>query len=273
MAISRRISIAYLWFFKSKHNITLAELCLFFFKPRARTIASYYINNVTREDNFIKVSFKNMPESLFWPYQMNFNRFYEICAETFDVNDWHRYEKVHTRVENNDVVVDAGAAEGLFSLSIVNRCKKIFVIEPSGLFYESLKKTFHRYIPEKVELLNCAIGDIDSDVEIKDDGISSTIIESKKGTIKMSTLDSLLLGKGKISYIKADVEGFEMSLLKGATNIIKSYKPKISIACYHTANDCQAMISFLRQLVPEYKYSLRGVVQFSGKPVMAHFYI
>lgn len=270
--MNRRIKILYYWLFKNKANIKISELYKFLKKPKVKSIGSRYITNISYFDGFIVVSFHRIGDKLYWPRKYNINNLYQVSAETFDKNDWHYYEYKTTKVLNGDIVLDLGAAEGLFSLSIIKRCKKVIIIEPNNLFYHALEKTFRKYIPQKVELFKYAVGDKDSVVELINHSISSSIIEAG-GNVKMTTLDNLLHNKGRITYIKADLEGYEMNMLKGASHIIRDYRPKMAISCYHQENDYREIINLVKELVPKYKYHLKGITHYTGKPVMIHFWI
>ncbi|MDD3296130.1 MAG: FkbM family methyltransferase [Candidatus Omnitrophica bacterium] len=273
MVLNRRIKIAYFWIFKKKHNVRIKELFYFIRKPRVERIGLRFIKNINYSNDFKIVSFKSMRNELYLPYSYRLNELYRICAETFDTSDWHHYENGVGKVNENDIVVDAGSAEGLFSLSIVERCKKVFVVEPNRNFIRALKKTFEQFNPQKVELFNAALGDNNVLAKAIGKGISGSVVESKKGDIKITTLDNLLKDKGKITYIKADLEGWEMKMLIGAKGIISKYKPKIVITAYHRDNEQGKMINFLKQIVPEYKYRVRGISQYSGRPILVWFWV
>lgn len=51
---------------------------------------------------------------------------------------------------------------------------------------------------------------------------------------KMISVDSL---NGGFSFIKADVEGSETAMLKGAESTILRCRTKMQIACYHRTGD------------------------------------
>jgi len=271
--MNRRIKILYYWLFKNKYGIKPLQLYKFLRTPKVETIGSRFIANISYQKDFIEISFKEIPNKLYWPKKYNLKYLYQVSAETFDKNDWHYYEYKTTQVFYDDIVVDIGASEGLFSLSVVERCKKLFIIEPNDFFYHALEKTFRKYIPQKVELFKCAVGNEESSIQLSNHSISSYVIEEKKGKTKMTTLDNLFYPNHRITYIKADLEGYEIKMLKGAIHIIEDYRPKMAIACYHLENDYKEIIKFVRELVPEYKYYIKGISQFSGRPVMIHFWI
>lgn len=85
------------------------------------------------------IKFKGLNDKLLWHKDLDMNGIYQVSAETFDKSDWHCYEHYGTTVEARDVVVDVGAAEGLFSLTAVGRCKKAYIVEPNPLFFDSLQ--------------------------------------------------------------------------------------------------------------------------------------
>lgn len=63
--------------------------------------------------------------------------------------------------------------------------------------------------------------------------------------------------KGKL-FMKFDVEGTEMEILKGAVETIKKYKSNLAICVYHYIDDIWKIPEYLKFLVPEYKFVLRG---------------
>lgn len=63
--------------------------------------------------------------------------------------------------------------------------------------------------------------------------------------------------KDKPTFIKVDIEGSEMDLISGASNIIKHYKPRIAICVYHKINDLYEIPLAIKKINPDYKMELR----------------
>ena len=61
----------------------------------------------------------------------------------------------------------------------------------------------------------------------------------------------------RVSFIKMDVEGAEMDVLKGMKYTIQRYKPKMAVCIYHKYQDIYDITAFLKALVPNYKFYFR----------------
>lgn len=57
--------------------------------------------------------------------------------------------------------------------------------------------------------------------------------------------------------LKLDIEGAEMSALRGGENWIIKNKPIIAICVYHKQEDILEIPAYCKKLVPEYKMYLR----------------
>jgi len=214
-----------------------------------------------------------LDRKLFLPAALKINDITLLLREALDPKHWHQYDTPVTPVTSDDIVVDCGTSEGIWAASIINKVKKVYLIEPQYNYYELLLKTFNSNSDkEKTEIINCALGNIDGNCNIDGTGNTAAIkINNEEGNLLIYKLDTLLKDKN-ISFIKADIEGFELEMLKGATEIIKKNKPKIAITVYHPDNNWKEIKNFLTLLVPEYKFIRKGLI-FKGKPLMLHAWI
>lgn len=268
----RRLKIVFFWLFKASNNVGFFELVSFFFKPTVRKCGIRYIKKIEAIHDWQKVSFSGVDAPLFWPRHFSIDGLYQVSAETFDATDWHFYQKKWTKVEDGEVLIDVGSAEGLFSLSVVNKCKKIFLIEPNKLFENALRKTFESN--QNIVIINKAVGKTAGEMYFNSASLEGKIghdVASSK--LDVVTIDSLFADEEKITYLKADLEGFELEMLLGAEKIIKAHRPKLAITSYHTENDPLKIISVVKGFVPEYNFAVKGIHQDEGKPVMIHFWI
>ena len=87
------------------------------------------------------------------------------------------------------------------------------------------------------------------------DSTSYASIDGNEQT-QMISIDASTNGK-KISFIKMDVEGFELQALKGAKECIKRDHPRLAIALYHKEEDLIEIPQYIQTLSKEYKFYLR----------------
>jgi FkbM family methyltransferase len=60
----------------------------------------------------------------------------------------------------------------------------------------------------------------------------------------------------KVDFIKMDIEGSELSALKGAEKTIRKFKPQLAISIYHSMNDFVNIPAWLKSLGLGYKLYL-----------------
>jgi len=151
-----------------------------------------------------------------WSESMIKEYYYTLQLEQ-DNNSPHRYLTNDFFVEENDVVADAGAAEGNFALSVIDKAKKIYLFETDEEWIEALNVTFEPW-KEKVKIVNKFLSD--------------------KNDEKNITLDSFFEKENGISFLKIDVDGAEERLLKGSDKILSQHKLlKLALCAYHNQND------------------------------------
>ncbi|MCX4339241.1 MAG: FkbM family methyltransferase [Lachnospiraceae bacterium] len=123
----------------------------------------------------------------------------------------HKYIEEEFDIEKDDVVIDVGAAEGNFSLQVIDRVSKLYIIEADVGWIEALRVTFRDYM-DKVVIFNKFITSLDSG--------------------KYATLDALI--EEPVNFIKMDIEGNEWDALQGAGTLIdRSENLKCAVCAYH----------------------------------------
>lgn len=129
-----------------------------------------------------------------------------------DENSPHRYLTDSFKVPDGAVVIDAGTAEGMFSLDIIDKVKKIYMFEPEKNWVDALKYTFGEYM-DKVVIINQCV---------------SNYVSEGTTTIDHSVTED------KVDFIKIDIEGEEYYALQGAEKLLKrSHNVKCDICAYH----------------------------------------
>lgn len=260
-------------FMRRRNGVTLPEMLRFFFAPSYASKAGGYIEKIEKEDPYLKVRVRGVPDALYYPADIPEHSLHMSVVECFDPNNWHYYEIPETRVRPEDVVVDGGAAEGIFGLKVGRRCKELYLVEPLPKFVRSLEKTFGGM--ENVHIVPYAISDRVFSATISDDDISSAISETGAGeAITVSTLDTLFMGKNiPVTYLKMDLEGHDFKAIVGAEQLIRRNRPRIAVTTYHDKDHAAQIGGFLQSIVPEYKIHCKGIYQYTGSPVMLHAWV
>lgn len=248
--------------------------------PTCTIIAKHYILKIIEDDAHKCIYLRNIKYPLYWPQDIPLHNLYMIISESLCKNNWHYYEVPETYVKSGDVVLDCGAAEGLFSLRIMGRAQCI-VIEPSPLFIGSLEKTFHN--KADVQIIPYALSNREGQERLiigtLNSALSSTVQDfSSKDLlmVKTTTIDKLVrdLGLTKVDYIKGDLESSELDVLQGGVQTIQNCKPKIALTTYHQGNNWRDIRDFMLSLVPNYRWRVKGLSYLNKfpQPVMIHFW-
>ena len=168
------------------------------------------------------------------------------CLEQ-DKQSPHSYRDESINYGPNDVVVDAGTAEGNFSLEIVDKVKKVYLFECSDGWQKPLKKTFEPW-GDKVEIIPLKLSSTEE--------LSST------------TLDRFFENKEPPTILKIDVDGDEKSLLEGAKNLLKNLDYlRIALCIYHKINDELEFTHLLQNLNFTVKTSQGYMIFYLDEPL------
>jgi len=161
----------------------------------------------------------------------------------------------------NEVFVDIGVFDFADSK---NFCKwaakgyeRIYAFEPDPAGYQKSLETLSslsEISSEKVELVNKGLSDKSGYEEFP--AIYGNGENENKINVEVVRLDEYLCGK-PVTFIKMDVDGAEMKVLKGALNTIKRHRPRLAVCIYHKYQDIYEIMSYILSLVPEYKCYIR----------------
>lgn len=162
----------------------------------------------------------------------------DYFTETLEYFQPCYYNEKH--VTDFEVLVDCGAYTGDTIESFIDamhgKYRKIYAYEPDERYYNIASQ----YIKDKklnVQLAQKAVGEC-----------------SGNGNIPIVSLDEDI--NEKITWIKMDIEGYELSALRGAKKLIQKYRPKLTICLYHNVQDIYEIPLYLNEIVPEYRFKL-----------------
>lgn len=189
----------------------------------------------------------------------------KYSPKILDTYDWlmesegpYCYEdnNINVSVNENDVVIDAGAWIGPFSAYAAKKKATVYAFEPSAENRIFLLETAR--LNGSIEVIPMGLSDESSVARFVEDGMGSKILDKATdgdNHVEITTLDEFVLKNNlkKIDFIKSDIEGFERKMLKGATNVLRTHAPKLAICTYHFPDDPQILSSIILEANPKYK--------------------
>ena len=86
--------------------------------------------------------------------------------------------------------------------------------------------------------------------------ISSAIQAGGELSIQIETLESII-GDRVPTYVKMDIEGFELAALQGGEAILRRTLPRVAVCIYHVQDHPWALPLYLHELGPSYRLYVR----------------
>lgn len=171
-------------------------------------------------------------------------------------------------LRSGEVFVDCGGFDGDTTEQFVKRCpnyERVWFFEPSQTNMrkakDRLKGIRHiQFIPKGV---SDHTGNLSFDA---DAGSASAVMESGINTIDVTTIDEEI--PEKVSFIKMDLEGWELKALAGARRHIQQDRPKLAIAVYHRASDFRNVPRLILDVQSHYDLYLRHYTEGWSETVM-----
>jgi FkbM family methyltransferase len=169
-------------------------------------------------------------------------------------------------VHKGDVVIDAGAWCGDFSAYSASKGAVVYAFEPTSSTFTWLLKTAELNKDcGKIIPIKCGLGEKRENIDlfVGDTPLagSNTIVPQRSKhlnfieNIEITTLDQFVIENNveKVNFIKADIEGAERYMLKGAVNVLKEFSPKLAICTYHFPDDPEILEKIILDANPKYK--------------------
>lgn len=187
-----------------------------------------------------------------------------------DKNQYFEFPELYRR---GTAFIDGGCYDCETSRIFAEWCKgaysSIIAFEPDPANYaECCEKIKNSPLPN-FQLVNAGLADRDGtavfDARSADSsciiltGVDSNQAETNSNhtiSIRTAAIDDIV-GDRTVGFIKMDIEGAEFDALHGAKNTILRDKPLLAICVYHLRGDVFAIMDYLHQLLPEYRFLLR----------------
>jgi len=196
-------------------------------------------NKVLNEDKSLNLFSKNF-------YYINLEDVLGSISQLI-VNDEYNLKDF---LKEDFVVFDIGANIGVFTCFAANLVKKgkVFAFEPVSFVFDVLKRNARDYDNVDCHKIGFASKAEEKEILIRqwapgDSTIKDSPIQRPfqsfdlKEKIEISTLDNFVEEKNfiKIDFIKIDVEGYEVEVLKGAIKTIKKFRPILGVSLHSSS--------------------------------------
>ena len=170
----------------------------------------------------------------------------------------------------DEVFVDCGAYVGdtveTYLFKRTGMFGKIFAFEPDSRNFKALSARSRRLIEEwalddgRINIVNAGVGRKTETLFVHraDSNLGHSLSNSADAgdTVNVVALDDYFLDQ-RISFLKADIESYELDMLKGAEKIIRRDRPKMVICIYHNAVDFYSIPLLVKEFRPDYKLMIR----------------
>lgn len=161
-------------------------------------------------------------------------------------------------------VIDAGAYiadTALYFSSKIGAAGKVYAFEAMPENVAAAEDNLRLNACGNVEMAPLALSDAACELRFSLNTIApSSSCQNTQGEMAVQAvdLDSFAEQRGiRVDFIKSDIEGGEMALLRGAARTIRRDAPTCGIALYHKQADYHEIPRFLSSLRPDYIFYFR----------------
>lgn len=168
-----------------------------------------------------------------------------------------------------DTAIDAGGCYGDTALYFAHKAGPTgrvasfeFLPDNLGIYRKNL--ALNPSLAERIRLYEHPVWSTSGEeLFVSGNGPGTTVgpVRKTSDALKVTTLKiDDLVNSGdleKVDFIKMDIEGAEMEALKGAENVLRTFRPKLAITVYHDFRDFWVIPQYLDSLGLGYRFYLR----------------
>jgi len=158
----------------------------------------------------------------------------EQAKTWYDVSESNRVPEVGELMRlaaQGDTVLEVGAEYGFFTMVLASRVGpqgRVVAVEPHPESFMVLQAQVHlNGLCDRVRTVNAALSDAEGALWISEMGKRPSRFRRDGTEVRATRGDSLDI-PGSVSFLKIDVEGHELAVLRGCTEILKG-RPKLAL--------------------------------------------
>lgn len=212
-------------------------------------------------DNISRQVFMNQMRFRIIPSQEYLQAAYDLSKKREEYFDEDIF-----KFNENEVFVDCGGYHGETTEMFVKHCnqyKRAYVYEPLMENAEKCRENLANY--ENITIRQAGVGRkpekllFNTSTEHGADGSFARVASHQEvdasAALEVTSLDEDI--KEPVTFIKMDVECFELEAITGAAGHIANDSPKLAICIYHMVSDIWEIPKLINEINPNYDYFLR----------------
>jgi FkbM family methyltransferase len=195
------------------------------------------------------------------------------------------YDSAGQRVRPGDVVLDCGANIGLYAMSALERGASLVVaVEPALDNVECLRRNLAAHIAAgRVVVYPKGVWDKDDVLPLNvqpSNSASYSVALRYRGAapgpqVDLTTIDELVreLRLERVDYIKMDIEGAERAALAGGAEVIRKFRPRLTVSLEHRYDDPRSIPEEVLGIFSGYRASPGRCIELSAglRPAVMSF--
>lgn len=179
------------------------------------------------------------------------------------VNETIYFNERLIRKSDHEFLVDGGGYDGdsirSFLASFGSKgFRRILSFEPDPSNFAKLEKYVASLSPDRRSRIVPVAGALDEAhgvINVEAAGQPSSRVGRGDHEVECRMIDDLADDQGAPSFIKLDVEGYELQALRGAGQTLRSARPVVTVCVYHLQNHLWEIPLALAEAAPEYRYT------------------
>lgn len=181
----------------------------------------------------------------------------------------YRFDRdgVRLAAEGGDVVLDGGGCWGdsaLYFAHLAGAAGRVFCFEflPTNLEILDQNLALNPELAERVEVVPRALWEHSGErIPYSDQGPGTALRNGGDATgpaAETVSIDDFVAEQNlaRLDLIKLDIEGAELSTLRGAEQTVRRFRPKLAVAVYHNWDDLITIPAFVESLDLDYEFYL-----------------
>ncbi len=189
-----------------------------------------------------------------WRYRLS-GEIESLAGYNYRPSDQY-FEDFH-KLSSGEIFVDVGAFDGDTTEEFCTRCpdyERVYIFEPSRSNIAKARERLHCF--HRLEFIPEGVSDAAGVLRFNPDaGSASNVTADGTSLINVTTLDHKI--PGKVTFVKMDIEGWELRALAGARGHIEKDRPALAIAAYHVPSHFWEIFEQVTAVTPDYEIYLR----------------